>query len=293
MGYRQERGIPDLGVGAGLRKRHVAEVIRDSPEMAWFEVISENHFADGGAQRATIESLRSRYPLVPHGVSLSIGGADPIDADYLRRLKVLVRRVNAPWCSDHLCWTGIAGVDTHDLMPLPFTRDTLRHVVERVKQVQGELGTPLALENPSSYLTYCESSVPEHEFLAEVAERADCGILLDVNNVFVSAHNHGLDANAYIDAIPADRVVQIHLAGHEDRGRYLLDTHSTAVSEPVWALYRRAIGHFGAVSTLVEWDQDVPTWERLAQEVERARTVRQEVLQARAAGPGAQWQPRP
>jgi uncharacterized protein (UPF0276 family) len=291
MGYRQRNRIPDLGVGAGLRKPHVAQVLRDRPAMPWFEVVSENYFADGGVQRATLEALRGSYPVVPHGVSLSIGGADPLDADYLARLKALVARIRAPWFSDHLCWTGFAGVDTHDLMPLPFTRETLDHVVERVKQVQGELGTPFALENPSSYMTFCASTIPEHEFLSEVAERADCGILLDVNNVYVSARNHGFDAVAYIDAIPADRVIQFHVAGHEDRGKYLLDTHSTPVPAPVWDLYRLAIQRCGAVSTLVEWDQDIPSWEALAAEVERARHARDEAVDARGAG--ASWEIRP
>jgi uncharacterized protein (UPF0276 family) len=259
--------------------------------MGWFEIISENYFAAGGIQRANLDSLRALYPVVPHGVSLSIGGADPFDAEYLSRLKALVARVRAPWFSDHLCWTGIAGVDTHDLMPLPFTADTLRHVVERAKRVQGQIEAPLALENPSSYMTFRESSIPEPDFLAEVAERADCGILLDVNNVFVSAHNHGFDANAYVDAMPPDRVVQIHLAGHEDRGKYLLDTHSTPVPPPVWDLYRRAVRRCGGVSTLVEWDQDVPPWQTLAAEVERARVVRDEVVASQPTG--GPWELRP
>jgi uncharacterized protein (UPF0276 family) len=278
MGYRQRNRIPDLGVGVGLRKPHVAQVVRERPPMAWFEIISENYFAEGGIQRANLEAVRSAYPVVPHGVSLSIGGTDPLDASYLACLKSLVRSVSAPWFSDHLCWTGVSGVDTHDLLPMPFTSETLRLVVERVKQVQGEVEAPLSLENPSSYLTFHESTLLEHEFLAEVSERADCGILLDVNNVFVSAQNHGFDAHAYIDAIPVDRVVQIHLAGHEDRGTYLLDTHSTPVPAPVWDLYRRAIARFGPISTLVEWDQDVPPWERLVAEAELAARVRKEAM---------------
>ena len=285
MGYRQRNRIPDLGVGAGLRRPHVAHVVRERPAMAWFEIISENYFAEGGIQRANLEAVHGSYPLVPHGVSLSIGGADPLDPAYLGSLKSLVARVKAPWFSDHLCWTGVAGVDSHDLLPLPFTAGTLGHVVERVKRVQGETGAPFALENPSTYLTFRESTLPEHEFLAEVCERADCGVLLDVNNVFVSAHNHGFDPQAYIDAIPVDRVVQIHLAGHEDRGAYLLDTHSTPVAAPVWDLYRRAIGRFGAVSTLVEWDQEIPPWDRLVAEVDLAARVREEAAAEKVAEP--------
>jgi len=248
--------------------------------MDWFEIISENFFAEGGVARAHLDAARAHYPLVPHGVSLSIGGTDSIDRDHLSRLRALVRRVRPPWCSDHLCWTGAAGLDVHDLLPMPYTRATLAHVVERVRRVQGELETPFALENASSYMEYRESTMTEHQFLAELAYRADCGILLDVNNVFVSAYNHGFDANAYVDAIPGDRVVQMHLAGHTDKGTHLLDTHSDHVRDQVWELYRRAIGRCGAVSTLVEWDENIPTWSVLEAEGRAARTVRDEVLGA-------------
>jgi uncharacterized protein (UPF0276 family) len=258
--------------------------------MDWLEIISENYFGDGGIQRANLQRARESYRIVPHGVSLSIGGADPIDAEHLRRLRTLVERVDAPWCSDHLCWTGVAHVDVHDLLPLPFNRGTLAHVVERVRRVQGEVGVPFALENASSYMEYEASTMPEHEFLVELSERADCGLLLDVNNVFVSAYNHGFDANAYVDAIPADRVVQIHLAGHTDRGAYLLDTHSDRVRPPVMDLYRRALRRFGAVSTLVEWDEEIPAWEVLSEEAAQARAVRDEVLGLTApATKGPAW----
>jgi uncharacterized protein (UPF0276 family) len=280
MGYRQRHAIPDLGVGVGLRSPHVAHVLRERPAMDWFEIISENYFADGGAPRVNLERAAASYPLVPHGVSLSIGGTDPIDPDYLARLGALASRIRAPWCSDHLCWTGFGRVDVHDLLPLPFNRETLAHVVERARRVQGELGLPFALENASSYLEYEASTMPEHEFLAELAERADCGILLDVNNVFVSSFNHGFDAEEYIDAIPADRVVQIHLAGHTDKGLYLLDTHSDHVKPAVMALYRRALRRFGSVSTLVEWDESIPSWDVLASEAALARAVRDETLVA-------------
>lgn len=246
--------------------------------MDWFEIVSENFFAAGGIQRANLDALRAAYRVVPHGVSLSIGGADALDADYLARLGSLVRRIDAPWCSDHLCWTGVAGVDAHELFPMPFTRETLDHVVERVRRVQDTLGVPFALENASSYMEFSASTMSEHTFLSEVAERADCGILLDVNNVYVSAHNHGFDARTYVDAIPADRVVQIHVAGHTDKNRYLLDTHGDHVKAEVWDLYRRAIHRCGAVATLVEWDQDIPTWEVLAAEAATARSIRVEVL---------------
>ncbi|HEY5145175.1 MAG TPA: DUF692 domain-containing protein [Polyangiaceae bacterium] len=283
MGYRQRHAIPDLGIGVGLRSPHMRHVLRERPAMDWFEIISENFFAEGGVARAHLESVRSHYPLIPHGVSLSIGGTDPLDLDHLSRLRRLVRRIEAPWCSDHLCWTGVGGVDVHDLLPMPYTRETLAHVAERVRRVQGELETPFALENASSYMEYRESTMTEHEFLAELAERADCGILLDVNNVFVSAYNHGFDANAYIDAIPCDRVVQMHLAGHTDKGAYLLDTHSDHVRDDVWQLYRRAVRRCGAVSTLIEWDENIPSWSVLAAEGQAARVARNDAL-----GPAAE-----
>ena len=287
MRYRERHSIPDLGVGVGFRTPHVQTVLRERPAMNWFEVISENYFAEGGIQRQNLEALRSGYRVVPHGVSLSIGGADPIDRDYLRRLRRLVETLGAPWCSDHLCWTGVGGVDTHDLLPMPLTRAALAHVVDRVKHVQSEIGVPLALENASTYLEYRDSHIPEPEFLAELADRADCGLLLDVNNVYVSAYNHGFDARAYIDTIPADRVLQIHLAGHTDRGAYLLDTHSDHVKAEVWDLYRRALSRCGPTSTLVEWDENIPAWDVLVAEASKARAVRAEVVEGRKPGEAA------
>lgn len=278
MGYRARYAIPDLGVGVGLRSPHVAQVLRERPAMDWFEIISENYFAEGGITRSNLESVREAYRLVPHGVSLSIGGCDGLDRDYLRRLRALVRRIDAPWCSDHLCWTGVGGIDTHDLLPLPYNADVLRHVVERVKEVQGELEIPFALENASSYIEYRDSTMAEHEFLAELAEQADCGLLLDVNNVFVNAYNHGFDADRYVDGIPSDRVVQIHVAGHTDKGTHLLDTHSDHVRDEVWQLYRRALRRCGSVATLVEWDENIPDWSVLVSEAATARTVRDGVL---------------
>jgi uncharacterized protein (UPF0276 family) len=278
MGYRERNHILDLGVGVGFRKPHAAQVLRERPAMDWFEIISENYFADGGIQRAHLEALRAAYRVVPHGVSLCVGGADPIDRDHLAKLRKLVRGIGAPWCSDHLCWTSIGGVDTHDLLPLPYTRSTLAHVVERVRRIQEELEVPFALENASSYMEYRESTMPEYEFLAEVAERADIGLLLDVNNVFVSAYNHGFDARTYLRAIPAERVVQIHLAGHTNRGSYLLDTHSDHVLPAVWDLYREALQRSGPVSTLIEWDENIPSWPVLAAEAAQARAVKEQVL---------------
>lgn len=295
MGFRERHKIPDLGIGVGARPKHYPQIFGasgarddsrdDSPAASaapvavdWFEVISENFMVAGGRPLANLDRLRARYRVVTHGVSLSIGAARPLDRDYLTRLRRVVDRVDAPWFTDHLCWTGVAGVDVHDLLPMPFTRPAIDYVADRIRRVQDFVGRPFGIENASSYLTFSASTMPEWEFLAELAEKADCGILLDCNNVFVSARNHGFDPDAYIDAIPADRVIQMHLAGHTDKGAYLLDTHSDHVSDDVWTLYRRALRRTGSVSTLVEWDEDIPEWPVLEEEAARARRVRGEVL---------------
>ncbi|WP_394844654.1 DUF692 domain-containing protein [Pendulispora brunnea] len=282
MSFRARHGLPDLGVGVGARVRHYPAIFDEAPDapvskIDWFEIISDNFLFPGGPPQKNLERLRALRPLVPHGVSLSIGASHALDEGYLRGLKGLVTRLRPPWASDHLCWSGVPGSNLHDLLPLPYTREALTHVVERVRQVQDFLEVPFALENVSSYMTYRASTMPEWEFLAEVAERADCGILLDCNNVFVSSYNHGFDPNAYIDAIPAGRVVQIHLAGYTDKGSYLLDTHSAPVVDAVWELYRRAIRRIGPTSTLIEWDDDLPAFDVLAAEAERARRIREEV----------------
>jgi uncharacterized protein (UPF0276 family) len=268
-------------VGVGFRIPHYPTILETTPPMDWFEVISENFMVRGGRPLENLEKLRASYPVVNHGVSLSIGASAPIDTEYLTRLKALVERIDPPWCSDHLCWGGTSRVTLHDLLPLPHTRAVVRHVVERVKRVQGTLEKPFALENVSSYLAYQASTMTEWELLGEIAEKADCGILFDVNNVYVSARNHGFDPDAYVDAMPADRVVQMHLAGHTDKGAYVLDTHSDFVRDEVWALYERAVKRCGAVSTLVEWDEDIPEWSVLSDEARKARDVRDAVLGAR------------
>jgi uncharacterized protein (UPF0276 family) len=277
VGFRERHRIPDIGVGVGLRSAHEEHVLAERPPMDWFEVIAENYMTPAPKIVAELDTLTAHYRVLPHGVSMNIGSASPLDPDYLARLKSLLRRVNPPWYSDHLCFTGAFGLDVHDLLPLPYTKELVNHVVERVKRVIGTLEVPFALENVSSYLTFRESTMPEWEFLSEVAERADSGILLDCNNVFVSAHNHGFDAGAYIDAVPADRVVQIHLAGHSDMGTYLLDTHAGTVRDEVMDLYRRALRRIGRTSTLIEWDTELGTWAELAAEAERARRIRAEV----------------
>lgn len=279
MSYRAKFGVPDLGVGVGARAKHYPVILDARPAgVDWFEVISENFMVEGGRALSQLERLRSHSRVVNHGVSLGIGAARPLDRDYLRRLKALVDRLDPPWLTDHLCWTGVAGVDVHDLLPMPFTRDAIDYVAERIRIVQDFVGRPFGIENASSYMAFNASTMPEWEFLGELVHKADCGILLDCNNVYVSAQNHGFDANAYIDAVPADRVLQMHLAGHTNKGAYLLDTHSDHVCDAVWDLYRRAIARTGAVSTLIEWDEDIPEWSVLEAEAVLARKVRAEVL---------------
>jgi len=266
-------GFPALGFGVGLRPPHYGHVLEAHPAVEWFEVISENFLIAGGRPLQVLERVRAQYPIVLHGVSLSIGSTDPLDADYLRRLRQLAERIDAAWISDHLCWTGVGGHNLHDLLPLPYSEEALEHVVSRVQRVQDALGRRIALENVSSYLTFCDSVLPEWEFLAAVAERADCAILLDVNNVFVSAHNHGFDAHTYLAGIPVERVVQFHLAGHSDHGTHLLDTHDHPVCDGVWDLYAAAVRRFGALPTLIEWDDRIPPFERLHGEAKRAAAV--------------------
>jgi uncharacterized protein (UPF0276 family) len=268
---------PHLGHGIGLRPRHYPRVL-DGVRADWFEVISENFMIPGGRPLAVLEGVRADRPVVLHGVSLSIGSTDPLNTTYLDELRSLAARIEPAWVSDHLCWGSHGQRYAHDLLPLPFTDEALRHVVERVRRVQDRLGRRILLENVSSYLTFAHSTMPEWTFLAAVAEGADCGILLDVNNVFVSAVNHGFRAQDYLEGLPADRIGQVHLAGHSDRGSHLLDTHDAAVCPGVWDLYREAVRRFGCVSTLVEWDDHIPPIEDVLAEAERARAVEAEVL---------------
>jgi uncharacterized protein (UPF0276 family) len=268
--------FPYLGCGVGLRRRHYEDVLDGKARADWFEVVSENFMVAGGRPLAVLERARAVAPIVLHGVSLSIGSVDPLDERYLEALRELADRFEPAWVSDHLCWGSIGGHYAHDLLPLPFTEEALAHVASRIRAVQDRLRRRILIENVSSYLTYAHSTIPEWEFLAEVARRADCGVLLDVNNVYVSATNHGFDPHAYLAGIPADLVGQFHLAGHSDRGTYLFDTHDGPVSPPVWELYRRAVRLFPGVSTLIEWDEQVPELEVLLAEAERARAVEQE-----------------
>jgi len=267
--------LPDLGVGIGLRTVHYGEILGQKPAVDWFEVLSENYMDTGGRPLWILDQVAERYPVALHGVSLGIGNSDPLNREHLTKLKALARRTRAHWVSDHLCWTGILGRNTHDLLPMPYTEEALRHTVARVKQVQEFLERPLVLENPSSYVEFGASSLTEWDFLTALAEQADCGLLLDVNNVYVSSFNHGFDPDVYVDAIPADRVVQYHVAGHTNKGTHIIDTHSDHALEMVWELYRRALRRTGLAATLYEWDEDIPELAVVIAEAEKARPIRE------------------
>ena len=266
--------LPDLGLGVGLRSQHFPTILSGWPEVDWFEIISENFMDSEGYPAYVIDQIAERYPVVMHGVSLSIGSTDPLNLDYLKKLKRLAERTNARWVSDHLCWTGVAGLNTHDLLPFPLTEQSLKHTVAKVKQVQEILERPLILENPSTYLEFEDSTVEDWIFLKELAEQADCGILLDLNNIYVCARNHGWDPVNYIHTIPGDRIVQFHLAGHEDHGTHVIDTHNNSVVDEVWELYRIAHKHAGSTATLLEWDADIPPFDELLAEVNKAKLYR-------------------
>lgn len=265
--------LPALGFGLGLRFPHYQHVLTTRPKVDWFEIISENFIESHRGHWDFLADLRQDYPIVMHGVSLSIGGIDPVDKDYLQKIKSLAALIETPWVSDHLCFTGVAHTNTHDLLPIPYTEEALSHVVERIQQVQDILGRPLVLENPSSYVEFHTSALTEWEFIAEMAKRSGCGLLLDVNNVYVSAFNHRFDARQYIDALPASHVVQIHLAGHEHHGSHIIDTHDNAVIDDVWDLYAYTLQKMGFISTMVEWDGKIPDFSILLDEINKARRL--------------------
>lgn len=267
-----------LGFGLGLRTDHYQHVVDQSPAIDWFEVLTENYMVPGGKPKYYLHAIRRQYPVVMHGVSLSIGSCDPLDQKYLHSLRDLAREIEPEWISDHLCWTGISGVNTHDLMPLPYTEEAIAHVVDRIQQVQDFLQRRILIENVSSYIEYRHSSVPEWEFYKAVVDRADCLMLVDINNIYVSARNHGFDAADYIDSVDPDRVQQIHLAGHTDNGDHVIDTHDHPVCDDVWALYRHALARFGPVSTMIERDDDIPPFEELEAELQQARRTAAGVL---------------
>lgn len=261
------------GFGLGLRSTHYEAMLGEPHAIDWLEIITENYLVPGGKPLHNLERIRERFPLVMHGVSLSIGSTDALDREYLAALRQLSRRIEPAWISDHLCWTGVEGRNMHDLLPLPYTEEALATVVARVAEVQERLGRQILLENVSSYLEYRTSEMTEWEFLSEVARRADCAILLDINNIYVSSVNHGFDASTYLRAIPKDRVRQFHLAGHSDLGGHLIDTHDYPIAMPVWELYREAVAHFGDVPTMIERDDNIPELGELVAELNIARAI--------------------
>ncbi len=253
--------FPNLGLGLGLRSQHFNHILAQQPAVAWFEVISENFMDSYGRPRHVLRQIAERYPVVMHGVSLSIGSTDPLNASYLKSLKTLAAEVQPAWISDHLCWTGVLGVNSHDLLPLPLHEESLRHVCARIRQVQDYLERPLVIENPSTYATFRDSTMPEWEFLRHMTEETGCRLLLDVNNVYVSAFNNDFDPEEYLRALPPDKIVQMHLAGHQHCGNYIIDTHDQQVSSAVWQLFQLAYNLTGGTAVLLEWDGNIPPFE--------------------------------
>ena len=280
---RTQTKRPYLGFGLGLRPAHYEAVLNESPAVDWFEIISENYLVPGGKPLHYLDRIRERYPMVMHGVALSIGSHDPLNREYLKQLRALAKRIEPRWVSDHLCWTGAHGLNAHDLLPLPYTEEALKHVVARVGEVQDILGQRILLENVSSYVSYPESEMSEWEFLREIATRADCLILLDINNIYVSSVNHEFDPRDYLNAIPLERVWQFHLAGHRNHGDYIIDTHDEPVIDPVWELYEAAVRRFGRVSTMIERDDNIPPLPELLAELDHARQIAASVRHQTAA----------
>lgn len=268
-----------LGFGLGLRTQHYTDILRCQPSVDYFEILTENYLIPGGRELQTLEKIRGDYPMTMHGVSLSVGGIDSLDFDYLLQVKKLADRIEAEWISDHLCWTGVKGINTHELLPLPYTQECIEHVTRRIGDVQEYLQRQILLENVASYINFSESEMSEWEFLSAVAQKADCLILLDINNIYVNAHNHGFNCRDYINGISIDRVYQFHLAGHSNYHHYLIDTHDTGVSSLVWELYSMALERFGAVSTLIERDEQVPPFSELYNELQQARQIQRGLVQ--------------
>lgn len=267
-------GLPNLGLGVGLRNKHFPYLLNnEDPLVDWFEIISENFMDNFGYARYALERIAEKRPMVMHGVSLSIGSTDPLNMEYLTKLKALEQFIKPKWVSDHLCWTGVAHINTHDLLPMPLTEESLKHVIGRVNQVQDFMGRMLVLENPSTYIEFKENTLTEWEFLSALAEETKCGLLLDVNNVYVSAYNHGYSAEKYVRSLPHHHIVQMHIAGPSDCGDYMIDTHDHPVPTPVWHLYKLAQELTGGVSTLLEWDAKIPEYPELVAELHKAKKV--------------------
>lgn len=265
-------GLPNLGMGIGLRSVHFKHILDCKPNVDWFEVISENFMDSKGRPRHILNQIADQYPVVMHGVSMSIGSTNPLNLEYLQKLKTLANDIQAVWISDHLCWTGFAGKNTHDLLPMPLTEESLAHIISRVHQVQDILDRPLILENPSTYLSFKSSSIPEYEFLSQMVKATGCGLLLDVNNVYVSAFNNDFDAEEYIRALPHEAIVQMHLAGHSHLGSHIIDSHKGKVDPAVWSLFVLAWELTGGVSCLLEWDAEIPSFPEVQAELAKANS---------------------
>lgn len=277
--------FPFLGFGVGLRTKHYNHILKNWPQVDWFEIISENYMVDGGRPLFILDQILKHYPVVMHGVSLSIGTTDPLNKDYLNKLKTLIQRVQPKWISDHLCWTGAKGHNLHDLLPLPYNEETIHHVAHRIKEVQNFLGRQMLIENVSSYMEFCDSDMTEWEFLKAVVEESNCKILLDINNIYVSSVNHNFNPIDYLEGIPVDKVVQFHLAGHSTLKTHLLDTHDHPVKTDVWELYRKALSRFGSISTMIERDDAIPPFPKLMTELEIAKKIYEEWTQTNRTSP--------
>jgi uncharacterized protein (UPF0276 family) len=273
----QNKQFPNLGIGIGLRTPHYEDIFREKPPIDWFEIISENFMVDGGKALEHLDKILEHYPVVQHGVSLAIGSPDPLDFDYLKKLKTLTRKTKTPWVSDHLCWGRLPGAHYHDLLPLPYTKEVIKYVVERACIVQDYLELPFALENLSSYVSYRNDEMTEWEFYSSVVEQADIYMMLDINNIYVSSRNHGFNPMDYVNNIPLNRVLQIHLAGHKDHGAYVLDTHDDFVRDEVWALYAEVYPLTGGVSTLLEWDDNFISFQQTWEEALKAKKFQKNI----------------
>lgn len=276
--YRIMKKMPFLGFGLGLRPDYYEDILTQKPDIDWLEILTENYLIPGGKPLYYLDKIREHYPIVMHGVSLSLGSADVLDIDYLNQLKALVLRVEPAWISDHLCWTGVQGLNVHDLLPIPYTRQAINHIVSRIHQIQDFLGRPILIENVSSYLTFKQSEMTEWEFIAEIVKQADCYILLDVNNIYVSSVNHQFNPINFIEAMPVDRVAQIHLAGHSNHGDYIIDTHDAPVIKPVWELYQATIQRLGKISTMIERDDNMPPFVELLAEIKYAKRIAEQAM---------------
>jgi hypothetical protein len=287
MAANRFNSYTDYGIGIGLRIPHYRHILENKPVVDWFEIISENYMLDGGRPLAVLDAILEQYRVVQHGVSMYFGSVDPLNREHLKRLKDLTRRTKTPWLTDHLCWGSVDGRYTHDLLPLPYTWEAIEVTAQKIRQVRDFVEIPVAVENVSSYAEFHESEMTEWEFLNEVVERADCGILLDVNNIYVSSVNHNFDPHIYVNSVPAERVAQIHIAGHSKYEKYILDTHDHPVIDPVWSLYAHAIRRCGPTATLLEWDDKIPSFEEVHAEAMKAKRFLEEV----AAGEDARTQP--